>query len=76
MRIEKLDALKAWQLVLALLGLGVAAASSVWLFVWVVWTIRPFVAAAAAVSAVAWVLYRLHHHRRDRDWSGQEWIGS
>jgi len=76
MRIEKLDALKAWQLVLALLGLGVVTALSVWAFVWVIWTIRPFLAAAAAVSAVGWVLYALHRHRRGRDWSGQEWIGS
>jgi hypothetical protein len=48
----------------------------VWAFVWVLWTIRPFLAAAAAVSAVGWVLYLLHRHRRGRDWSGQEWIGS
>jgi hypothetical protein len=72
----KLDALKGWQLMLALLGLGVVTALSVWAFVWVLWTIRPFLALAAAVSAVGWVLYHLHRHRRDRDWSGQEWIGS
>ena len=76
MRIGKLDALKAWQLTLALLGLGVVTALSVWLFVWVLWTIRPFLAAAAAVSAVGWVLLQLHRHRKNRDWSGQEWIGS
>jgi membrane protein YdbS with pleckstrin-like domain len=76
MKIEKLDALKAWQLMLAVLGLGVVTALIVWAFVWVLWTIRPFLAAAAAVSAVVWVLVALHRHRRDREWSGQEWIGS
>jgi len=76
MGITRLDALKAWQLTLALLGLGVVTALSVWLLVWVIWTIRPFLAAAAAVSAVSWVLVRLHRHRRGRDWSDQEWVGS
>ena len=76
MRIGKLDALKAWQLTVALLGLGVVTALTVWLFVWVLWTIRPFLAAAAAVSSVGWVLVNLHRHRRSRDWSDQEWIGS
>lgn len=76
MKIEKLDALKAWQLALALLGLGVVTALIVWAFVWVLWTIRPFLAAGAAVSAVGWLLLALHRHRRDREWSSQEWIGS
>ncbi len=76
MRIRKLDALKAWQLMAVLLGLGVVTALSVWLLVWVIWTVRPFLAAAAAVSAVGWVLVNLHRHRRGRDWSDQEWIGS
>lgn len=76
MKIQKLDALKAWQLMLALLGLGVVTALTVWAAIWVIWTIRPFLAAAAAVSAVCWTLVLLHRHRRSRDWSGQEWIGS
>ncbi len=76
MKIQKLDALKAWQLTLALLGLGVVTALSVWAFVWVLWTIRPFLAAAVALSVVSWVLYTLHRHRRTRAWNGQEWIGS
>ena len=42
MKIERLEALKAWQLALALLGLGVGTALSVWALVWVIWTIRPF----------------------------------
>jgi hypothetical protein len=76
MRIEKLNALKAWQLVLALLGLGVVTALAVWGIVWVMWTIRPILAAAGAVAAVGWTLLVLHRHRRERDWSGSEWIGS
>ena len=76
MRIQKLDTLKAWQLMLALLGLGVVTALVVWGLVWVMWTIRPLLAAAAAIGTVAWVLVALHRHRRSRDWSNQEWIGS
>ena len=76
MRIQKLDTLKAWQLMLALLGLGVATALVVWGLVWVVWTIRPILAAVAGVCAVAWVLRTLHRHRHARDWVGEEWIGS
>jgi fatty acid desaturase len=76
MKIEKLDALKAWQLLLALLGLGVVTALTVWGIVWVMWTIRPALAAAGAVVAVAWTLRALHRHRRNRDWAGSEWIGS
>jgi len=76
MRIAKLDALKAWQLTLALLGLGVVTALIVWAFVWVIWTIRPFLAAASAVAAVGWVLYSIHRHRRSPDWAGEEWLGS
>lgn len=76
MRIEKLDALKAWQLMLALLGLGVVTALIAWGLIWVIWTIRPLLAAAAALATVGWTLYALHRHRRSRDWSGEEWIGS
>lgn len=76
MRIAKLDALKGWQLMLILLGLGVVTALIVWAFVWVIWTIRPFLAAASAIVAVGWVLHSIHRHRRSRDWSGQEWLGS
>jgi hypothetical protein len=76
MRIQKLDTLKAWQLMLALLGLGVVTAIVVWGLIWVVWTIRPLLAAASGIAAVAWVLVALHRHRRNRDWSKQEWIGS
>ena len=76
MKIQKLDTLKAWQLMLALLGLGVVTALVVWGLIWVIWTIRPFAAAAVAVCVVGWVLAALHRFRRGRDWSGQEWIGS
>lgn len=76
MTIEKLDALKAWQLVLALLAMGVAAALAAWVLVWVIWTIRPFLAAAAAVGLVVWVLHRLYRRRRSEEWHGSEWIGS
>jgi len=76
MRIEKLDALKAWQLLLALLGLGVVTALTVWALVWVMWTIRPLLAAAAALVTVGWTLRARHRYRRNRDWTGSEWIGS
>ncbi len=76
MKIQKLDALKAWQLMLALLGLGVVTALCVWGLVWVIWTIRPFLAAAAAVAVVGWVLFALHRRRRSPEWTSQEWIGS
>jgi hypothetical protein len=32
--------------------------------------------AVAAIAAVGWVLYSIHRHRRTRNWSGEEWIGS
>jgi fatty acid desaturase len=76
MRIGKLDALKTWQLTLAMVGLGVVIALAVWGSVWVLWTVRPLLAAGAALAAVGRTLYALHRHRRSRDWSGSEWIGS
>jgi hypothetical protein len=76
MRIAKLNALKAWQLMLALVGMGVVTALVVWAVVWVMWTIRPLLAAGAALAAVGWVLYSLHRHRRSREWSDEEWLGS
>jgi len=76
MKIAKLDALRAWQLMLALVGLGVGTALAVWGFVWVIWTIRPLVAGAAAILAVAWTLYAIHRHRRSEEWHGEEWLGS
>ena len=76
MRIAKLNALKAWQLVLALVGLGVVTALVVWALVWVMWTIRPLLAAAVALTVVGWVLYSLHRYRRSSAWSDEEWLGS
>jgi NAD(P)H-hydrate repair Nnr-like enzyme with NAD(P)H-hydrate dehydratase domain len=74
-KIQKLDTLKPWQLMLALLSLGVVTALLAWGLIWVIWTIRPFVAAAAALVVVGW-LAALHRFRRGRDWKDQEWIGS
>jgi uncharacterized membrane protein len=76
MTIEKLEALKAWQLMLALLALGVGVALVVWGLVWVLWMIRPLLAAAGGLGAVGWTLYVLRRHRRREEWSGQEWLGS
>ena len=76
MRIAKLDALRAWQLILAVVGIGVVTALFVWGLVWVAWTIRPLLAAAAAITAVCWVLYLLRRHRQSREWVGEEWLGS
>lgn len=73
MSIAKLDALRAWQLLLVLLALGLSAALGTWGLVWVLWTIRPLLAAAGAVGAVAAVLLALHRHRRR---THEEWIGS
>ena len=76
MRIAKLNALKAWQLMLALASLGFVTALVVWALVWVMWTIRPLLAAAVALTVVGSVLYSLHRHRRSRRWSDEEWLGS
>lgn len=75
MRIAKLDALKAWPHARPARP-GVVTALIVWAVVWVIWTIRPFLAAGAAIAAVGWVLHSIQRHRRSRDWSGEEWIGS
>jgi hypothetical protein len=76
MSIAKLDALKAWQLMLGLVALGVATALVAYGLVWVIWTIRPLLAAAVGIGAVTWILYSLHRYRRRRELAGQEWIGS
>jgi hypothetical protein len=72
----KLAALNAWQLMVTLLALATAAALAVWALVWVMWTIRPVLAAAAALLAVGWTLVGLRRHRARADWHGEEWIGS
>jgi hypothetical protein len=76
MGIKKLDALNSWQLTLAMLALGVVVALAAWGSVWILWTIRPLLAAGAALAVVGRTLYALHRHRRGRDWTGSEWIGS
>src|SRR5262249_19737989 len=76
MRLAKLAALKPWQLMLALIFLGVATALAVYVLVWVVWPTRPLLAAAAGMGVVTWILYPLHRHRRSRELAGEEWIGS
>jgi hypothetical protein len=76
MRLAKLAALKPWQLMLALVALGVATALAVYVLVWVVWTIRPLLAAACGLGVVTWLLYAIHRYRRGRELAGDEWIGS
>jgi hypothetical protein len=76
MAIRRLSTLEAWQLLLVLVALGLAVACAVWLLVWVLWIIRPILAAAVAIGAVAWTLYALQRRRRTEEWSGQEWLGS
>jgi hypothetical protein len=72
----KLAALNAQQLIAVLLALGAAAALVVWGLVWVMWTIRPLLAAPASLAAVAGALYALRRHRLSADWHSQEWLGS
>jgi Flp pilus assembly protein TadB len=72
----KLAALNVWQLLVALLALAAGVGLAVWGVVWVVWTIRPLLACAAALTAVGWVLYALRRHRARADWQADGWIGS
>jgi hypothetical protein len=76
MAIQRLSALKPWQLLLTLVALGTAVALGVWLLVWALWIIRPILAAVAAIGAVGWTLFALQRRRRREEWSGQEWLGS
>ena len=73
---ERLTRLNGWQLLAALLGIGLATALAVWGGVWVLWTIRPILAALSAVGAVAWITFALRRHRSRTDWRGEEWLGS
>jgi hypothetical protein len=73
---SKLAALKAWQLVCVLLALATATGFTVWAVVWVAWTIRPLLAAAAAMTAVGWALISIRRYRASSDWRAEEWIGS
>ena len=72
----KLVALNCWQLMLVALAVASAAALGVWGLVWVVWMIRPLLAAAASLAAVTGMLYARRRHRLNADWHAKEWIGS
>jgi len=72
----KLAALNAWQLLCVLLALATAVALGVWAVVWFAWTIRPLLAGAAALSAVAWTLYAVRRYRSRVGWQADEWISS
>ena len=72
----KLAALNPWQRLIVLVVFGAAVAITVWCLVWVVWTIRPLLTAAAGLAAVTWVLIALRRHRARNDWHGVVWIGS
>lgn len=76
MAIQRLSALKPWQLLVTLVALGTAVALGVWLLVWALWIIRPILAVGAATGAVGWTLYALQRRRRSEEWSSQEWLGS
>jgi hypothetical protein len=73
---ERLNRLNAWQLLAVLLGLGLGAGLTVWALIWVLWTIRPILAAVAAFGTVGWLVYALRHYRRGEEWRGEEWLGS
>jgi len=73
---SKLVALNGWQLLFFLLALATAAGLTVWALAWVVWTIRPLLAGAAAITAVTAVLHTRRRHRLSVDWQANEWIGS
>jgi fatty acid desaturase len=72
----RLSSLNGWQLLAFLLALATAVGFAVWAIVWVMWTIRPLLVAAAALAAVALTLRALRHHRANNDWQAEEWIGS
>jgi hypothetical protein len=72
----KLAALNHWQRMIVLLALGTATALAVWCLVWVAWTVRPLLAAAAAFAVVGWLIVALRRHRSRTDWHEEEWIGS
>jgi hypothetical protein len=72
----KLASLNAWQLLIVLIALAAAVGLGVWALVWVVWTIRPLLTAAAVLGAVTGVLLALRRHRLREGWHEKEWIGS
>ncbi len=72
----KLAALNAPRLIAVLLALATAAGLTIWGLVWVMWTIRPLLAAAASLAAAYGALYAVRRHRLSADWRGKEWLGS
>lgn len=72
----KLASLNGWELLIVLLALATATAFSAWAIVWFMWTVRPLLTGAVALTAVAWTLRALRHHRATKEESQNEWIGS
>jgi hypothetical protein len=72
----KLAALNAWQVMLVVVALATVAGLAAWGLIWVVWTIRPLLTAAAALAVAAGVLYARRRHRLSEAWHDKEWIGS
>jgi hypothetical protein len=73
----KLASLNGWELLLVLLALATATAFGVWGVVWVMWTVRPLLTGAAALTAVALTLRALRRHRTTEEWkSANDWLGS
>ena len=72
----KLASLSAWKLPVVLLALATAIALSIWTVVWVMWIIRPLLAVAAALTAVAWTLRAVRRDRSSKELSANEWTGS
>jgi hypothetical protein len=59
-----------------LLAVATAAGLAVWGLVWVMWTIRPLLAAFASLGAVYGTLYAVRKHRLSVDSPAEEWLGS
>ena len=72
----RLAGLNAWRLTLVALALAIAGGLAVWGLVWVMWTIRPLLAATASLAAAGWVLYAVRRHRLGVEWHDNEWLGS
>ena len=72
----KLAELNAWRLMVVVVALAAAAGLGVWVLVWVMWTIRPLLAAAASLGAAGWVLYAVRHHRLRAHWRAEQWLDS
>jgi hypothetical protein len=70
---EKLATLRAWQLALVLAVLGLVSYFVVWLAIWFLSAVQPFVSIGAALVAVGWGWLVVQRARR---WQHADWRAS